>query len=103
MILLELVIKEYLSIISLLEESQPIENNRITIDKEYFKKLLEKYQYMKFSDKTRIYKDLNLIIHDKNNYTMPCKDLKSKKTIRKVVINYNAYKTLKHLFETIVD
>ncbi|BFL12252.1 hypothetical protein LIZ64_08530 [[Clostridium] hylemonae] len=97
--LLELVVQEYLSIISVLEDCETIENDRIIIEREHFKALLEKYAYMKFKDKCKIYKNLNLIEHDKNNYTLPCKDKQSKKTVRKVVFNYNAYLTLKHLYE----
>lgn len=99
--LLELVLKEYFSIVESLEDTEPIINNRIVIEREHFKRLLEKYQYMKFKDKTKFYKDLNLIIHDKNNYTIPCRE--GKKTVRKVIINYSTYKTLKYLFETIVQ
>lgn len=54
---------------------------------------------MNFSDKVKVYKDLNLIIHDKNNYTMPCRG-ETKKTVRKVVINYSTYETVKKLYET---
>ena len=97
--LLDLVVEEYLSIMSVLEDGEPIENDRIVIEKEHFKALLEKYNYMKFKDKCKIYKDLNLILHDKNNYTLPCKDKNIKRTVRKVVFNYNAYITLKHLYE----
>lgn len=99
--MLELVAKEYLSIVEMLIETEPILNGRIVIEKERFKGLLEKYQYMKFRDKVKIYKDLNFIIHDKNNYTLPVRS--NEKTVRKVVINYNAYVTLKHLYETIVN
>lgn len=100
MTLLDLVIKEYITIITKLEENEPIINNRIIIEREQFKILLEKYKYMTFKDKTAIYKDLNFIIHDKNNYTMPVKDEILKKTVRKVVINYKTYLTLKKLYET---
>ena len=72
MTLLELVIKEYISIVDSLMESEDITNDRIIIDRELFRSLLEKYNYMKFRDKTRIYKNLNFILHDKNNYTLPC-------------------------------
>jgi hypothetical protein len=100
MTLFDLVIKEYVSIVETLLEGESIENNRIIIDKGYFKVLLEKYHYMKFDQKTKIYKALNFIIHDKNNYTLPCKDVETKKTVRKVVFNYNAYLTVKELLET---
>lgn len=101
--LLELVTKEYLTIVENLEESEPIINNRIIIDREHFRNLLEKYQYMKFKDKTKVYKDLNFIIHDKNNYTMPYKDVALNKTVRKVIINYATYATLKYLYENNID
>lgn len=100
--LLQLVTKEYISIVGTLLESEDIVDDRIIIDKELFKSMLEKYNYMKFRDKTRIYKNLNFILHDKNNYTLPCKDLKQNKTVRKVVINYRAYEIVKYLYETMV-
>lgn len=99
--MLELVAKEYLSIVETLIETETVLNGRIVIEKERFKGLLEKYQYMKFRDKVKIYKDLNFIIHDKNNYTLPVRG--DEKTVRKVVINYTAYVTLKQLYETIVN
>jgi len=97
---LELITKEYISIVEHLSISNPIENNRIVVDKEVFKTLLEQYAYMTFSHKTKIYKQLNFIIHDKNNYTMPHKDTTLKKTVRRVIINYSTYQTVKQLFET---
>lgn len=95
--LYELITKEFLSIVEALEVNQDIENNRIVIEKEHFRNLLEKYAYMSFKEKTSVYKNLNFIIHDKNNYTMPCKDKDSGKTVRKVVINYKTYLVLKDL------
>jgi len=100
--LLDLVVKEYIAIVETLEADHPIENDRIIVDREHFKELLEKYAYMTFSKKTKIYKDLNFIIHDNNNYTMPYKDKELKKTVRKVIINYRAYSTIKHLYDTVV-
>lgn len=97
--LFELVIQEYLSIINSLEDSEDIENSRIIIEREHFKTLLEKYNYIKFKDKTKIYKDLNFIIHDKNNYTMPVKDKNLNRTVRKIVFNYDTYLTVKKLYE----
>ena len=97
--MLELVIQEYLSIMSDLEENYDIENNRITIEREHFKNLLEKYNYMKFKDKTKIYKNLNFILHDKNNYTLPVRDKKLNRTLRKVVFNYDTYITVRMLHE----
>lgn len=82
-------------IVSVLLEDYPIVSNRIIISREYFKGLLEQNNYMKFKDKTKIYKDLNFILHDKNNYTLPVKD--EKKTVRKVVLNHNTYLTVKSL------
>lgn len=101
--LLEFVTKEYLLIVETLAENIPVENNRLVVEREYFKKLLEKYQYMKFKDKTTIYKALNFIIHDKNNYTMPYKDTELNKTVRKVIINYNTYLTMKYLYENDIE
>lgn len=101
--LLDLIIKEYISIVDVLKITESVENSRIILEREHFKNLLEKYKYMNFSDKVKVYKDLNLIIHDKNNYTMPCKDTEMKKTVRKVVINYSTYETVKKLYETNVS
>lgn len=98
MSLLEFLLKEYLSIVAKLEETETIENNRIVIDRDYFRNLLEKYPYITFRDKTKVYKALNLIIHDKNNYTMPCKVKGTRKTVRKVVINYNTYLIIKSYY-----
>lgn len=100
MTLLEMVVKEYLSIVGLLEQNEPIQNNRIIIDRQYFRDLLEKYGYLSFREKTRYYKALNFIIHDKNNYTLPCKDKVTKKTARMVVVNYSTYLLLKQLLNT---
>lgn len=101
--LFEIVIQEYLSIIELLEENESVENNRIIIDRQYFKNLLENYNYMKFKDKTKIYKDLNFILHDKNNYTLPVRDIGLNKTVRKVVFDYETYLTVRKLYENDVN
>ena len=98
MSLLEFLLKEYLSIVAKLEETETVENNRIIIDRDYFRNLLEKYPYITFRDKTKVYKALNLIIHDKNNYTMPCKVKGTRKTVRKVVINYKTYLIIKSYY-----
>ena len=101
--LLDLIIKEYLAIVETLAQDKPIENNRIIIEREEFKRILEQYAYMTFSAKTKAYKALNFIIHDQNNYTMPYKDAELKKTVRKVIINYSTYREVKHLYETIIN
>lgn len=98
--LLDLVIKEYIAIVETLAVDKPIENNRIIVEREEFKRMLEQYGYASFSAKTKAYKALNFIIHDQNNYTMPYKDTNLKKTVRKVIINYNTYLEVKHLYET---
>jgi len=98
--LLNLVIDEYITIVEYLLETEEVNGNRIIIDRDIFKGLLEKYPYLKFNQKTKIYKQLNFIIHEKNNYTMPCKDKTTGKVKRKVVINYETYNTIKYLQET---
>jgi len=95
MTLLEFVLKEYISIVGLLEKRHTVDKERIVIDREDFQKLLEQYSYLTFREKTKIYKDLNLIIHDKKSYTYPYKDPILKKTVRKVIINYRTYQTVK--------
>jgi len=101
--LLELIIKEFITIVERLEQDNPVENERIVIERDEFKKLLEKYAYATFKQKTKAYKDLNFIIHDKNNYTMPYKDRTTKKTVRKVIFNYRTYQTVKYMHETIIN
>jgi len=98
--LLDLIIKEYIAIVEALVENNPVENNRIIVEREEFKAMLEQYAYATFSAKTKTYKALNLIIHDNNNYTMPYKDTTLKKTVRKVIINYSTYEVVKNLYET---
>jgi len=98
--LFDLLIKEFISIVEMLLQNHPVENDRIIIDREEFKQYLEKYAYMSFQGKTKAYKALNFIIHDKNNYTMPYKDTALKKTVRKVIINFSTYKIVKELHET---
>ena len=92
--LLTLIIKEYIFIVESLLLVYPVENERIIVDREGFKATLEKNAYASFSQKIKVYKDLRLIIHDSNNYTMPYKDKQLKKTVRKVIINYKTFRTV---------
>lgn len=101
MTMLETIMKEFVAIVASLEVSIPIENDRLVVDRQVFRTLLEKYSYMTFKSKTKIYKQLNLIIHDKNNYTMPYKDIELNKTVRKVIINYNTYLVIKELLKEV--
>ena len=89
------MVNEYLSIVESLERSE--DNDKIIVEKEYFKKLLEKNKFLTFPKKVKIYKDLNFIIYSGTTYTLPVKD--DGKMIRKVVVNLNAYRTLKHLYD----
>ena len=98
MTLLEDVLKEYLLFVDFFKKKYGVEKERIIIDKEKFKKLLEKYPYLEFKEKIRIYKDLNLIIHDKKSYSISYRDPILKKTVRKVMINYRTYETIKLFF-----
>jgi len=103
MTLLEMIIREYISIVEILEISVNVENDRIIIERGDFRQILEKYAYATFTQKTKAYKDLNFIIHDNNNYTMPYKDKELGKTVRKVIINYKTYKTVAYLINTIAN
>lgn len=96
--LLELIAYEFISIMENLESTEDIEESRIVITKEYFNNLLGKYDYITIQEKRRIYKDLNFIIHDKGNYTMPHRDKETGKIIRKVILNYETYNTIKKLY-----
>ena len=98
--LLDAVINEYKSIVEHLLINEPVENNRIVVDREHFRDMLEKYAFLKFNQKTKIYKQLNFIIHDKNNYTMPYKDKTLKRIVRRVIINYETYTTIAQLVDT---
>lgn len=99
--LLEIVTNEYITIVEYLQQIIDIENNRLILERETFKILLEKYGYMTFKEKCKIYKQLNFITHDKNNYTMPCRI--DGKTERKVVLNFDTYLIIKELYNTIVE
>lgn len=99
--LLEIVTNEYITIVEYLLQNYDIENNRLILERETFKILLEKYGYMTFKEKCKIYKQFNFIIHDKNNYTMPIRN--AGKTERKVIINFDTYLMLKELYNTIAE
>jgi len=96
--LIDLVLKEYIAIVEHFEKTETVTNNRIIIDKIIFKNLLEKYGYLKFSEKIKIYKALNFIIHDKKTYTLTVWN--NGKNIRKVALNYYTYQQVKKLYET---
>jgi len=98
-----LIIKEYLSITQKLTQAYKIENERIIIERDDFKKMLERYAFTSFAEKVKAYKALNFIIYDNNNYTMPYKDKELKKTVRKVIINYKTYDTINELFKTSIE
>lgn len=99
--ILEIIAKEFITITEHLAENYDIENNRIIIERNDFKELLQKYDYMNFKQKCKIYKQLNFIIHDKNNYTLPVRT--NTKTERKVVINFETYAILKTLIDITVN
>jgi len=98
-----MIVREYISVVELLAIDNPVENDRIIVERDEFRKMLEKYAYTTFTKKTGVYKDLNFIIHDNNNYTMPYKDKELGKTVRKVIINHKTYRTIKDLCSTVVD
>jgi hypothetical protein len=104
--LLDMVVKEYIAVVERLLIDKPIEKfvgahpNRIIVGREEFKTMLGQYAYMTFAAKTKAYNIMGFIIHDENNYTLPCKDIELKKTVRKVVINYDVYQEIKRLYET---
>ena len=96
----EMIFKEFVSVVEYLAQTIPVENGRLVIEREDFRVLLEKYAYLTFREKVKFYKQLNFVVHDKNNYTMPWKDPATNKTIRKVIINYETFETVKRLVET---
>jgi len=101
--MLDLIVREYIAIVEALEKENAVEKERIIITREEFRNKLERYAFATFSYKSKIYKDLNFIIHDSESYTMPYKDKELKKTVRKVIINYRAYQTIKQLYNTAVN
>ena len=101
--MLDIIVKEYIALVESLEQENEVLKDRIIIDREAFRERLEKYAFATFTYKTKIYKDLNFIIHDNESYTMPYKDKETKKTVRKVIINYKAYRTIKRLYNTEVN
>jgi len=103
MTMLDLIVKEYIAIVDVLAQDIEIENNRIIVEREMFKKLLERNAFATFTYKTKVYKDLNFIIHDNESYTMPYKAKGTKKTVRMVIINYKVYRTIKQLFMTVIN
>ena len=52
----ELITKEFIFVVETLLTNESVEDNRIIIDRDYFKRLLEKYPYMTLNQKPRIYK-----------------------------------------------
>jgi len=103
MTLLDMIIKEYISIVKMLETKKEVENDRIIIGRDEFKGILERYAFTTFTQKTKAYKDLNFIICNNNSYTIPYKDKDLGKTVRKVIINYKTYKTVRDLYNTAVN
>ena len=101
--MMELIVKEYIAVVEALEQEHEINNDRIVIEREEFKQMLERYPFTTFTHKIKAYKVLNFIIHDNESYTMPYKDKDINKTVRRVIINYKTYKTLKHLYNTAVN
>jgi len=101
--MLDLIVREYIAIVEKLEHKNEVEKERIVIEREDFKNMLERYAFATFKYKTIVYKDLNFIIHDNESYTMPYKDKELKKTVRKVIINYRAYLTIKRLYNIPVN
>ena len=97
--LLDLVVQEFISIIEYVQLKHDVENNRIILERDEFRNIMEKYGYVTFAKKCSIYKQLNLLVHDGNNYTMPCK-VKGK-TVRRVVLNYTTYLILKELYTVV--
>jgi len=101
--MLTLIVKEYIAIVEALEEEHDINNDRIVIEREEFKEMLERYAFASFTYKTKVYKDLNFIVHDHDSYTLPYKDKELNKTVRKVIINHKAYRTIKRLYDAQVS
>jgi len=101
--ILFLIIMEYISIVKQLKLMYSLDNERLIVERDTFKNMLERYPYTSFTKKIKVYKDLNFIIFDSNNYTMPYKDKELKKTVRRVIINYKTYETISELYSEAIE
>jgi hypothetical protein len=98
--MLDLVANEYFAITEYIKTKYPVESNRIIIDSKRFYSLLDKNLYITRAEKLGIYKSLNLIICNSNGLTSVVYDKETKTTKRKIIINYEAYETLKKIYTT---
>lgn len=97
MSLLEVLVNEFLSIVEFLVKTNAIDNERIIIEKDEFKRLMEKNKFLTFKKKVQYYKAFNFIFFSLDSYTFPVRI--NTKTVRKVVINYKTYTSLKYLYD----
>ena len=101
--LLFMIIKEAISIIEMLSVLYGAQNDRIIVERDKFKEALEKFPYASFAQKVKVYKAINLLIHDKGNYTLPYKDKELKKTVRKVIINHMTFQVIKEMHNIAIE
>ena len=96
----DLLLQEYLAIMTHLIKKIATTNNQIIINSTTFYTLLDKNLYLKRREKLKIYRQLNFITCNSKGFTSVIYDKESHQTKRKIVLNLNTYQVLKELSET---
>ena len=98
--LFDLIIKEYFSLVEYVRKKIPPTNGKIILIAKPFYSILDTNLYIKRNEKLKIYRQLNFIICNANGFTSVIYDKNTKKSTRKIIINYDTYLALKQLLET---
>lgn len=98
--LFDFVVKEFFAIVQYIEKKIPVTDGKLIISSKTFYAMLDAKLYITRKEKLEIYKTLHFIICNANGLTSVVYDKETKKTSRKIVVNYVAYETLKKLYET---
>lgn len=70
------------------------------IDSTLFYSFIDKNLYLKRNEKLKMFRQLNFIVCNSNGYTSVMYDKEKKKSQRKIIINFDTYRTMKVLYET---
>jgi len=97
--LLDLVSKEFIAIVEHLSDKVPIKDGKIILNSNTFYSLLDTNLYITRKEKLEIYRSLNFIVCNSNGLTSVVYDKETKKTVRKIIINYSTYEVLKKITE----
>lgn len=101
--LIDIVVEEFFAVVERLQKKIPVINGRMIVDSKVFYALLEAKLYIKRNEKLEIYKTLNFIVCNSNGLTSVVYDKETKKTSRKIIINYDAYEVMKKIYNTEFD